>query len=166
MKLYFLRRHELTDRTVSPYKTAEVEPDDLIDELLASGVAIVAGDKRPMPQSSAVAKSFEEIKRRRIACEAMIAEELNTIVFDQFQDYYLHAAPGRSRGDRVAAAICFMRDDAYPYCDHSAKVDRLWEAALLHMPPKTFDTHIELATVWGVDPKTKKKKKLGVRYLW
>jgi len=173
MKLYFLQRTELADRVVCAFRVAEVEETEAA-ELIESETAIPFGNKRPMPRPKLIVdkdhprreKEINSIRRK--ACREMIKNELNQIVYDRFQEYYGRTNSGLSRAARVATAVELMRIEAYPYrrSEDVIRNDKQWNAALLHVPPRTFPDYIPCEAIYAEDKKNpKKRKKIGERYL-
>ena len=163
MKLYFLQRTELADRVVGAFRVAEVEETEAA-ELIESETAILFGDKRPMPRPATFPGNDPEKK-----CREMIKNELNQIVYDRFQEYYGRTNSRLTRAARVATAVELMRIEAYPYRRNEDVIrnDKRWNAALLHMPPRTFPDYIPCEAIYAEDKKNpKKRKKIGERYLW
>lgn len=149
MKLYFLQRTELADRVVGAFRVAEVEETEAA-ELIESETAIPFGDKRPMPHPAMFLGDDPKKK-----CREMIKDELNQIVYDRFQEYYGRTNSGLSRAARVATAVELMRIEAYPYyrSEDMIRNDKRWNAALLHMPPRTFPDYIPCEAIYVEDKK-------------
>ena len=163
MKLYFLQRTELADRVVGAFRVAVVEETEAA-ELIESKTAIPFGDKRPMPRPEMFPGNDPKKK-----CREMIKNELNQIVYDRFQEYYGRTNSGLTRAARVATAVELMRIEAYPYrrSEDMIRNDKQWNAALLHMPPRTLSDYIPCKAIYEEDKKNpKKRKKIGERYLW